>query len=284
LSEDLQLNLFRTRIGCGLHGRCNVARRDRNGSIASLPLTVNSRFAPIPVMGIADHAVRGIHLTRLKPDGSDRERGDQAKIMIGHSTGAPIVLAPPNDLLGLAIGEGIEKVLAVHEVTGLGAWAAGSASRLPALADTVPVYIECVTVVVDDDPDGRRHAASLIQRLQDRRIEARGIVPNRWEKGSMSKAPICPDWGLQMRPEDPKRAAARRKTRRKIDKIVADSGGDPILSNSWCGVLCTWVEEHPQFGSPVNEGGRVIVSNTLQMLKNIVEGVEASLYIKNAVD
>jgi hypothetical protein len=132
------------------------------------------------VIAIANDAVRGVHITRLLSDGSDRERGDQAKIMIGHSTGSPLVLAPCNDLAGLAIGEGIENALAMHEATGLGAWASGSASRLPALADAVPHYIDCVTVVVDDDDDGRRHAATLANRLRARGIEARMILPNRW--------------------------------------------------------------------------------------------------------
>jgi len=72
--------------------------------------------------------VRGVHLTRLKPDGSDRERTANGKIMIGHSAGVPIILAPPNDLLGMAISEGIEDALSAHEATGLGAWAAGTAN------------------------------------------------------------------------------------------------------------------------------------------------------------
>ncbi len=132
------------------------------------------------VIAIADDAVRGIHLTRLLPDGSDRERGDKAKIMIGNSVGWPLVLAPPGDMAGLAITEGIEDALAMYAATGLGAWAAGSASRLPALADAVPDFIECVTVVVDDDPDGHRHSATLAERIQARGIETRLIVPNRW--------------------------------------------------------------------------------------------------------
>ena len=48
------------------------------------------------------------------------------------------MLAPMNDLLGLAITEGVEDALSIHAATGLGAWAAGAASRLPALADAVP--------------------------------------------------------------------------------------------------------------------------------------------------
>jgi hypothetical protein len=132
------------------------------------------------VIAVADDAVRGVHITRLLPDGSDRRRDDGAKITIGRSVGSPIVLAPMSDLLGLAIAEGIENASAMHEATGLGAWAAGSASRMPALADAIPDFIDCVTVVVDDDPDGRRHAAILADRIQARHREVRLVTPNRW--------------------------------------------------------------------------------------------------------
>jgi hypothetical protein len=132
------------------------------------------------VIAIADGAVMGVHLTRLRPDGSAKatfeDPDEPAKIMIGHSTGSPIILAPPNDLLGLAIAEGIEDGLSVHQDTGLGVWTAGSASRMPALADLVPAYIDCVTVIGDDDEDGRRHASELVCRLQSRKIETRAII------------------------------------------------------------------------------------------------------------
>jgi hypothetical protein len=124
-------------------------------------------------LAIARDAVRGVHITRLLPDGSDRERGDHAKIMIAHSASWPIVLAAPNDLLGLAITEGIEDGLSVHEATSLGSWAAGSASRMPALAATLPPYIDSVTVMLDDDGAGRRHAPELATRIRTRGIEAR---------------------------------------------------------------------------------------------------------------
>jgi hypothetical protein len=86
------------------------------------------------------------------------------------------VLAPPNDLLGLAITEGIENGLSTHEATGLGTWAAGCASRLPALAATIDPRIECVTIVADDDHDGRRYAAALAQQVAARGIECRPIT------------------------------------------------------------------------------------------------------------
>jgi Toprim domain len=124
------------------------------------------------VIRIDDAAVRGVHMIRLLPDGSDRERHREAKKTIGHCIGWPIVLAPPNDLLGLAIAEGIENTLIAHEDLGVGAWAAGGASRLPALADRLPDWIDCVSVIADDDPDGRRHAEELAKRIEARGIEA----------------------------------------------------------------------------------------------------------------
>lgn len=117
--------------------------------------------------------VESVQLTRLLPDGSDRERGDDAKIAIGFHDAVPIVLAPPNDLLGLAITEGIEDALTVHQATELGAWAAGSAPFLPKLADVIPSYIECVTIYAHNDENGagQKNAHQLAQALLRRGIE-----------------------------------------------------------------------------------------------------------------
>jgi hypothetical protein len=128
------------------------------------------------VLEIADNDVCGIHITRLAADGSGKagaatDADITDKIMIARSTGWPIVLAPPNDLLGLAVAEGIEDALTAHQATGLGAWAAGSASRLPALADKVPNYVECVTIYAHADPDGRKGAVELARQLAERGVE-----------------------------------------------------------------------------------------------------------------
>jgi len=122
-------------------------------------------------LAIADDAVCGVHLTHLMSDGSDRERGERAKIMIGRSAGYPIVLAPPNDLLGLAVTEGVEDALSVHQATGLGGWATGCASRLPALAAAIPDYIETVTIYAHADDVGRSGAHELARALDRRGIE-----------------------------------------------------------------------------------------------------------------
>jgi hypothetical protein len=119
-------------------------------------------------LAFADEVIRGVHITRLAPDGLGKAGTETDKIMVGLSHGSPIVLAPPNDLLGLLISEGIEDALSGHEATGLGAWAAGSATRFPALADSVPHWIEAVTILAHGDRDGRRHAATLASNLRRR--------------------------------------------------------------------------------------------------------------------
>jgi Toprim domain len=115
--------------------------------------------------------VNAVHLTLLKPDGSGKADVDKPKIIVGRPLGRPITLAPPNDLMGLAITEGIEDALSVHEATGLGAWAAGSAGFMPGLADNVPSYIECITIYVDADKAGQEGAHKLAERLHRRGIE-----------------------------------------------------------------------------------------------------------------
>lgn len=128
------------------------------------------------VVQVRPEDVCGVHITRLAPGGRGKAKGEGPdKIMIGRSMGFPIVLAPANDLLGLAIAEGIEDCLSVHEATDLGAWAAGAASRLPALAAAIPFYVECVTIMVDDDPDGRRYAGELAELMERRKIEVRSV-------------------------------------------------------------------------------------------------------------
>jgi hypothetical protein len=129
-------------------------------------------------LAIDGDAVAGVHITRLAPDGRGKAGTLHDKIMIGHCVGAPIVVAPVNDGLGLAICEGIEDALSVHHSTGLGAWAAGAAARLPALAPAVPSFVEAVTILVDDDDAGWRFSGELAARLDARGMEVtRTVLP-----------------------------------------------------------------------------------------------------------
>jgi hypothetical protein len=119
-----------------------------------------------------------VHLTLLKPAGSGKADVEPNKLTVGPSRGWPIVLAPPNDLLGMAITEGIEDGSSVVQATScsglvarLGVWAAGGAGRMPRLADVVPSYIEVVTIYAHADPAGQRGADELARRLIQRAVE-----------------------------------------------------------------------------------------------------------------
>ena len=125
---------------------------------------------------IRDDAVTGVHLTLLRPDGSGKADVDPNKLMIGRSLGSPIVLAAPNDLLALALIEGIEDALSLHQGTGIGAWAAGAAGRFPALAEAVPSFLDLVHVGADDDEAGEAGARSALTILHHRGIPASRLV------------------------------------------------------------------------------------------------------------
>jgi hypothetical protein len=116
----------------------------------------------------APKEIIGVHLTKLTPNG-DKITDDKAKIMIGTCKGAPIVLAPVNDLLGLAITEGIEDALSVYSATGLGVWAAGSAPFMPALAPMIPSYVEAISIYADGDQAGHGNTHKLARALEARR-------------------------------------------------------------------------------------------------------------------
>lgn len=135
------------------------------------------------VLRLADEAVAGVHLIKLNADGGDRHRpgaddGDPAKITIGRCLGTPMICAPFAECSNaLAICEGVEDALSVHAAMGIGAWAAGGATRMPALAESVPAHVDCVSICVDDNKAGRENSARLAELLQGRDIEVRLIPP-----------------------------------------------------------------------------------------------------------
>jgi hypothetical protein len=121
--------------------------------------------------------VPGIHLTKLTDDGDKIANGDgNAKIMVGTCKGWPIIISPSNDLLGMAITEGVEDALNAFQATGLGVWAAGSAGFMPALAALIPDYIECVTIFAHSDPAGRSNAIELARKLKLRIPEPEVLI------------------------------------------------------------------------------------------------------------
>jgi Toprim domain len=117
--------------------------------------------------------VNSVHLTLLKPDGSGKANSDPNKLIVGRPLARPIAVAPPNDLLGLAITEGIEDALTAHEATGLGAWAAGAAGFMPPLASSLPNWIEAAIIYAHADKAGQGGARKLAAALARRGIEVR---------------------------------------------------------------------------------------------------------------
>jgi putative DNA primase/helicase len=121
------------------------------------------------VLEIAENEITAIQLTLLKPDGSGKADIKPNKITIASTAGLPMVLAPVNDVMGLAIAEGCEDALSVHCATGLGAWASGGRTLMPKLANAVPDYVEAVTICAHDD--GRQQVLELADALGARGID-----------------------------------------------------------------------------------------------------------------
>lgn len=191
VAEDVRVPQFLWRQSKPLAGRCAEAYLTatrklsppfpptlrflpaRNQHTASLISAFGFAYEREPgVLAIDDAAVKAVHLTKLNQDGA-KVSGDQAKIIVGRAArGIPIVLAPPGDGLGLAVTEGIEDGLSIAQATGLGVWVAGSASRMAALTESVPAWIDCVTICAHDDAAGLKAADDLVEGLKARGIYA----------------------------------------------------------------------------------------------------------------
>jgi Toprim domain len=145
-------------------------------TLGHLPARGRHPDAMIAAFGFAPKDIIGVHLNKLTAAGDKiAERIDasgrkiKAKVMIGTCQGRPIALAPPNDLLGLAITEGIEDGLSVYAATGLGVWVASGATFMPALAPMIPSYVEAISIYADADNAGQGNAHKLARALNAQR-------------------------------------------------------------------------------------------------------------------
>jgi hypothetical protein len=149
-------------------------------TLGYLPASGDYQHAMIAAFGVAretepgllapPESVSAVHLTLLNAAGDGKAEVLPNKKVIGPAGGLPIVLAPPNDLFGLAVCEGIEDALSAHQALGLGAWAAYCAGNMPRLAALVPAFIEAITIFAHDD-DGKAHALDLADDLASRGFE-----------------------------------------------------------------------------------------------------------------
>jgi hypothetical protein len=126
---------------------------------------------PEPGLLVPPPNVDAILRTILRRDGRGKAAIANFVTFLGNPGALPLVIAPPNDSLGLAITARVETGLSIHQSTGLGVWVAGGAGRMPALAETVPDYIEAISIFADGDEFGQRGAIGLAEKL-----DARGIT------------------------------------------------------------------------------------------------------------
>jgi len=113
--------------------------------------------------------VRAVHLTKLKPDGCDRIREGNGKMVVGRPLGLPVAVSCINDGLSLVITEGIEDALA-YRATGFAAWAAGSAPMIPALAEHIPDYVTTLIIEQHTDEAAQRATTRLQTLLHERTV------------------------------------------------------------------------------------------------------------------
>jgi Toprim domain-containing protein len=168
LNNTLAERYLRETRGCRGPFPCTLGFLPANKDKGYPPALIAAYGMPIEIepgeLALPIEAVRGVQLIKLTPDARKLEK----PITIGRCLGTPIVITPMNDNLGLAIAEGVEDAISIAEATGLGAWAAGGASRLKALAAAVPTYTDCITILQDDDPAGRQGADELVAELLKR--------------------------------------------------------------------------------------------------------------------
>ncbi|MDX0657908.1 hypothetical protein GOD21_12845 [Sinorhizobium medicae] len=152
------------------------------------PLPPSMRFLPpsrgypaavlMPFVDPACNAFHGLHMTRLDAAGRKLD-----KIMLGAgSAGYPLICAEPAGD-HLVICEGVEDALTLTQVTGLPSWAAGSAGRLPALADRIPAWVNRVTISEDPDLAGKQGTAGLYRALRYKRL---AVAVIHWDEEAAS--------------------------------------------------------------------------------------------------
>ena len=134
---------------------------------------------PIPAMVVPilshDGDFIGAHVTRLKPSGRGKSTKKNAKRTYGvlKGRGGAIRLHPA--ATKMAIAEGIETALAVHQITGLPVWAGISASNMKNVV--FPPEVKKVIIAADNDKVGREAAEALGNRLAREGRTVRVAVP-----------------------------------------------------------------------------------------------------------
>lgn len=144
--------------------------KDENGQLIRVPAMIAAMRC------IHTDRLKAVHRTRLTPDGKKVDRR-----MLGDATEAAIKLDADEIVTGgLAIGEGIETVLAARQLGFKPAWAMGSVATM----GTFPVLsgIEVLTLLTEDDKKGANRKA----------VQACGT---RWHEAGREVIEVAPKMG-----------------------------------------------------------------------------------------
>jgi len=137
-------------------------------------LPARGEHPPAMIARFGSGPITGIHLTKLAADGTGKAGTDKDKIMIGPSTGQPIVVADHPEHDALLVAEGIEDAASLAIATGWSAWAAGSAGRIASVVAAAG-HFERVFVAVDADRAGRM----ALERCRTVRSD---VIPLRFDR------------------------------------------------------------------------------------------------------
>jgi putative DNA primase/helicase len=134
------------------------------------------------MVALVEHPSYGLvslHRTYLTDDGTGKAKVDKDESpkkfskAVCKSNGAAVKLFQPSDLLALA--EGIETALAVHQATGWPVWACCTAVLLEHVL--IPDSVRDVVICADADVAGTNAANTLAERLLEEGKEVRLAVP-----------------------------------------------------------------------------------------------------------
>jgi len=118
------------------------------------------------------HGLTGAHVTELLPDGSGR-RGK--RLAAGSKPLGGAIRLYPLEAGPLALTEGIETALAVHQATGWATWSCVSAGGLERVL--LPAEAREVVIAADHDQAGVEAARALARRLRGEGRTVRLAIP-----------------------------------------------------------------------------------------------------------
>jgi hypothetical protein len=130
------------------------------------------------MLALVEHLTHGfvaLHRTYLTEDGQKAAVPCSKKLAGRGVAGAAIRLYQASERL--AVAEGIETALAVHQMTGWPTWATISAGGMERLE--LPDSIREVLVAADHDPAGLNAARALVRRLLQEGRRVRLAIPPR---------------------------------------------------------------------------------------------------------